>query len=307
MALEMKDDAYVIDFQNQTNGRMEKSDDNRIKLDHQSEGGKGMNKVLVAVFDTEALAYEGLSALKDLHRVGDITLYGTAVIVKDASGGVSVMQTSDEGPVGSALGILSGSLVGLWAGPVGLAVGASTGGLAGLVFDLAKSGIDIGFVDEVSQVLIPGKTAVLAEVDETWVTPVDMRLGLLGGIVFRRLRSEAVEDQLARDAAANEAELRQLKEEWALANAEAKVALQKKIDTVKEKIAATRAQIESREQQAKSELEAKLNALNEQLIQAKDRQKARIEERIAEIKADQAARSAKLTQARKLIGEALTL
>ncbi len=33
-----------------------------------------MNKVLVAVFVGEAAAFEGLSALKELHRDGDISL-----------------------------------------------------------------------------------------------------------------------------------------------------------------------------------------------------------------------------------------
>jgi uncharacterized membrane protein len=45
-----------------------------------------MNKILVAVFNGEAAAFQGLSALKDLHRDGDITLYSSAVIVKDKSG-----------------------------------------------------------------------------------------------------------------------------------------------------------------------------------------------------------------------------
>lgn len=34
-----------------------------------------MNKILVAVFDSEAMAYQGLSALKDLHKDGDMTQY----------------------------------------------------------------------------------------------------------------------------------------------------------------------------------------------------------------------------------------
>ena len=55
-----------------------------------------MNKMLVAVFDTEPAAYEGLNALKELHADGDITLYATAVLVKDSSGAVSVKQTADQ-------------------------------------------------------------------------------------------------------------------------------------------------------------------------------------------------------------------
>ena len=38
-----------------------------------------MEKMLVAVFDNETKAFESLSALKDLDKNGDITLYANAV------------------------------------------------------------------------------------------------------------------------------------------------------------------------------------------------------------------------------------
>ena len=60
-----------------------------------------MNKMLVAVFDTETQAFEGLTALKELHKGGDISLYSTAVIVKDAEGKVEIKQSADRGPVGT--------------------------------------------------------------------------------------------------------------------------------------------------------------------------------------------------------------
>ena len=215
-------------------------------------------------------------------------------------------QTDDKGPVGTAFGLLIGSLIGLLAGPVGVAVGASTGTLTGLLFDLGNFGVSVDFVNEVSQLLGPGKTAVLAEMEETWVAPVDTRLNRLGGLVFRRLRSEVMEDQLVHEAAAFDAELKQLEEEWAQANAETKAAVQKAIGDVKKKLAATRDQIESRAQQAKSETDAKVNALRDQVKQARDRQREIIEQRIADVKADYEGRSAKLAQADKLIGEALS-
>jgi uncharacterized membrane protein len=285
------------------------------------EGEQAMNKMLVAVFDTEPAAYEGLQALKDLHRDGDITLYATAVLVKDIAGMLSVKQSAEEGPLGTAVGMLSGSAVGLLAGeagaaaglalgglagPVGAAIGLSLGGLTGLIVDLSHSGVNIDFVDEVSQVLLPGKAAVVAEVEESWQTPVDTRLGKLGGLVFRRLRSEVVEDQLVRESAAFEAELQLLEEELAQASAESKAELQKEIDAVKQKLEATRAQAEARQQQLKSETDAKVAALREQIKQASDRRKAQIERRTAEVKADYEVRSGKLEQARKLVKEALT-
>jgi uncharacterized membrane protein len=266
-----------------------------------------MNKMLVAVFGTELAAYEGLDALKDLHKNGDITLYATAVIVKDSSGEVAVKQGADEGPIGTAIGMLSGSAVGLLGGPVGVAIGASLGSLTGMLFDLDKSGVDIDFVDEVSKALTPGKAAVLADIEETWLTPVDTRLGKLGGIVFRRLRSEVVEDQLAREAAEFDAELKQLKEEFAQARAENKAEVQKHIDATKQKIQATHAHAKAMLDQAKAETDAKLAALEAQMKGANDRQKEKIKKRIADAKARHEARRVKLEQAWELTKEAFSI
>ena len=69
------------------------------------------NKILVSVFDTEQMAFEGLTALKDLHREGDISLYASTVIAKDASGTVSVRQAADNGPIGTLAGMVTGGLV----------------------------------------------------------------------------------------------------------------------------------------------------------------------------------------------------
>jgi uncharacterized membrane protein len=266
-----------------------------------------MNKMLAAVFDTEVAAYEGLGALKDLHKDGDITLYATAVIVKDSRGAVTVKQGADEGPIGTGIGLLSGSAVGLLGGPVGVAVGASLGSLTGMLFDLDKSGVDLDFMDEVSKALTPGKAAVLADLEETWLTPVDTKLGARGGIVFRRLRSEVVEDQLAREAAEFDAELKQLKEELAQEKAENKAEVQKHIEATKQKIRATQAHAKAMLDQAKAETEAKLAALEAQMKGANDRQKAKIKKRIADTKARHEARRAKLEQAWELTKEAFLI
>ena len=165
-----------------------------------------MNKMLVAVFNNENNAFEGLSALKDLHKQGDITLYATAVVNKDEKGQLHLNTAADEGPVGTATGLLTGSLVGLIGGPVGMAIGAMTGSIAGLIFDVSIDDINTTFVDEVSNALAKGKTAVIAEIDEAWTVPVDTKLEALSAVVFRRLRDEVAEDQLVRESEAIEAE-----------------------------------------------------------------------------------------------------
>src|SRR5208283_2461752 len=227
-----------------------------------------MNKMLVGVFEREAAAFEGLSALKDLHRDGDITLYSSAVIAKDKNGKIEVKQAADSGPVGTAIGLLTGSLIGIIGGPA-------------------------------------GKVAILADVEESWTTPLDTRLHALGGIVFRRLRGEIVEDQLARESAALEADLKALEEDLKQAAAENRAAIQRDIERVKTQLKATQDQAKERLDQAKAETEGRVKALQDQAKALTGRAKARIEKRIADAKADFEMRSRKLNQAWTLTKEAL--
>ncbi len=256
-----------------------------------------MNKILVAVFDPETAAFQGLSALKDLHRDGDITLYASAVVVKDRTGQISVKQAADDGPVGTAVGLLTGGLIGILGGPAGMAIGATLGGFTGFLFDLDQSGIGATFLDDVSKTLTAGKAAVLADVEESWTTPVDARLHERGGIVFRRLRAEVIEDQLARESAAFDADLKALQDDLKQGIAENKAAIQKDIERVKKQIEATQDQARTKLDQAKAETDAKIKALQDQVKGASDRSKARIEKRIADVKADFDVRSKKLNQA----------
>jgi uncharacterized membrane protein len=264
-----------------------------------------MNKMLVAVFEREAAAYEGLNALKDLHRDGDITLYSSAVIAKDENGKIEMRQAADSGPLGTAVGLLTGGLIGIVGGPAGVAVGASLGSLAGLIFDLNKSGVDVTFLDDVSSSLTVGKVAVLAEIEESWTTPVDTRLHRLGATVFRRLRGEVVEDQLARESAALEADLNALDDDLKHAAAENRAAIQKDIERVKAQLKATQNQAKARLDQAKAETDARVKALEDQAKAAHGRTRERIEKRIADAKADFELRSRKLNQAWTLTKEAL--
>jgi uncharacterized membrane protein len=264
-----------------------------------------MNKMLVAVFESETAAFEGVSALRDLHSSGDISLYETAVLVKDRDGKVTIKQAEDKEPAGTAVGFLSGALIGLVGGPVGVPVGAAIGGLTGLLFDIFKSGISVTFIEDVSKALTSGKAAVIADMEESWTTPVDTRLHRYGAVIFRRLRNEVVEDQLNREVATFQADLKSLEEELRQASAENKAAIQKDIAAVKKQLKVAQEQARTRIDQAKAEMDVKLKALEQQAKSANQFAKARIEKRIAELKADFAVRSQKLNQAWNLTKEAL--
>ena len=264
-----------------------------------------MDKILVVVFDTEVKAYEGSRALQELQNEGSINLYSNAVIARDAGGKVAVKQQGDMGPVGTAVGLLTGSLIGLIGGPVGLAVGASVGMSGGLLYDLAHLGVGEDFLYEVEKSLQPGKAAVVAEVWEEWTLPVDTRMESLGGVVFRRMRGEIVDAQIERDVAAQKAELAELEAERDQANAEAKKKLQKRVDAAKARLQATQDAIQARIEASQKETEAKIGSLQEQAAREIGERKAKREARITELKADQKRRSDQLKQAWETIKESL--
>lgn len=263
-----------------------------------------MNKLIVTVFKDETKAYEGVKALEQLHAENALTLYATAVIAKDANGAITIKQQADEGPLGTVLGMTTGSLVGLIGGPVGMVAGAAAGTLLGSLYDIAEVGISGDFWDEALQQLSPGKVAVIAEADEDWVTPLDARMESLGGVVFRRVRSEFVDQQIEREIAADQAEIASLKAERDQAVGEAKAKLKAKIDAAEARLRARSDQLKQRIEASKRETEAKVTSLQEQVARAKGEAKARLEKRMAQERAGHKVRVDKLSQAWELIKEA---
>ena len=259
-----------------------------------------MNKILISTFGTEKAAFEGLSALKDLHESGDITLYASSVIAKDPQGAVSVRQAADSGPVGTLVGMATGGLIGLLGGPAGVAVGAYVGGFGGLMYDLINTGMSGDFIDEVSAALTPGTVAVVADIDETWVTPIDTRLEALGGTTFRRYPGDVIDEQLARETEATTQELEQLNAELRDASGEAKANIEAAIERQRAKLDDLVARVEKALADRKAEFEARLSTLRAQHERVRDAQRQKIQERMDELKASYAARTEKLEEARRL-------
>jgi uncharacterized membrane protein len=237
-----------------------------------------MDKMLVVVFPTEAAAYEGSKALSALDEEGSIALYAKAVIAKDAGGRVAVMQQADEGPLGTTVGLLTGTLIGLIGGPVGAAVGAYVGTVGGGMFDLSRAGVATDFVEEVASSLRPGKVAVIAEINEEWVTPVDTRMEALGGEVLRRARTEVVDAQIASEQAAMKEEIAELEAEAAKAAGDAKSKLQKRIDAATARLQGLQSRAKAAHDADRQQLEAKLRVLQDRAARAKGEARAGFQE-----------------------------
>jgi uncharacterized membrane protein len=243
-----------------------------------------MDRMIVTVFDNESKAYEGVKALGQLDFEGSISLHAGAVIKKNTDGKVTIVETAGDFPVHTVGGTALGSLIGVLGGPIGFAIGATTGTLVGGLLDLDRAGVNGDFLSEVSSTLTPGKWAVVADVSEEWVTPLDTMMEALGGTVFRIARWSFEDDQDRRAAATLNADIAEIKAEIAVSRAEDKAKLQAKLDALEKKLQGKLDNVKLKSEQRKKEAQAKVQALKEKASKAKGDVKAKIEKRINEIK-----------------------
>ena len=264
-----------------------------------------MSNYVVVVFPDEAKAYEGSRALKELHTEGSLGVYGMAVLGTDASGKLSVKQAADTGPIGTGVGALVGGLAGLLGGPVTTALGMNYGALIGGVSDLFNAGVGSDFIKAVAEKLSPGKTALVAEVDEDWVTPLNTRMEKLGGVVIRESRSDFEDGQIEKDVEARRVEYQQMVAEWDRAEQAQKAQLTAHMNDAREKLQAAGARAKGRQEQFERETNAKIKQLQDQAAKAKGEAKVAIDQKIGVMRADYTRRSQKLQQAWERTKEAV--
>ena len=264
-----------------------------------------MNEMLVAVFDTEDAAANGLQALRELHEEGGISLYAWALIVRNRDGQISVKQQSRVALVGTAVGLLVGGIAGSVGGPAGSAVGGSIGAYVGMLADWARHGIDLQFLSDLNKTLEPGKAAILGEIEENWFSPVEARLEKLGGSVFRRFRTDMIEDQLLQQSTALQKSVENLQKELDTSYAANRDVLQQRVVDVKQQLKMIRDQAKSAIDSKMAEADLRMQALNAQLEAVASETKGRVEKRISEVRDDFATRAHKLNRAVALANEAL--
>jgi len=266
-----------------------------------------MNNILVSVFPTDATAETGLRALKGLHETGDITLFASTVIAKDDQGKVATRESSDPGPVGTVVGIVTGALVGSLGGPVGVMFGAYVGGGAGLLFDMFNVGIGSDVLDDIGKQMKPGSVAIVADIDEDSTTAIDSTYQPLGAVSYRGNAGEAIDDTLNRQVDEADAEFNELKAEVRDANSEAKAAIETKLEAQAHKLDELGKAVEVRLGQLDGDLKTRVATLDAQRHTAAAQHKADIDSRIAEAKSDYELRRQKLQHAHELTAQARDL
>jgi len=251
----------------------------------------------VTVFGNETDAYNGLSALKNLHKNGDITLYGDVLIKKNDVGEVSVEDMDEKGPIGTALGLTLGSLIGLLGGPAAAVVAGTAGGMTGMLYDMDNAGVDSEFIDDVSEAIIPGTVAILANIEEEWTTPLDTKMLENQGITFRRLRSDVEYLQWEREIVLENEVMNELIAEFNDSVDADKASIKKHFEKSKAKLKAIADRVKGKIDTLINELDEKVEILEAQIDNATDENKKKIKAQVAKLKADHEARVDKLNRA----------
>ena len=243
-----------------------------------------MQKLIVIIFDDRHKARAGLKALRELDRDGELSLFEVALAVKGPNGRVRVIENPEDVNFPAVgVGGLTGSILGALGGPIGILAGAAAGAMIGFIINLERAGVTDDFVNDVSTAMGPGKFAVVADVSEDWMAPLDERMEPLGGVIFRRTRSQARSIHHDRDVAAHRAELEQLKAERAQAKAEALAKIDAVLDRLGKKLERALLRERSTILEREEERDARLRVLQAKADRSQEENRRRLETRIAEL------------------------
>ena len=246
-----------------------------------------MEKLIVVIFDDQTKAFAGFEALRQLDRDGEISLYEAQMIQKEAAGTIRYIDNTDK----LALPVIGGStavgvFIGLLGGPLGALIGGMAAGLIGSIADLEHSGVTDDFLNDVNTAMPPGKFAVVADISEERMTPLDTQMEETGGVVFRRPRAEYKRIHHDRDVVAHRTEMEQLKAERAQARADRQAKIDSRIDALRKKMADALERKRCEMLFRQSVRDAKVQALKMKADQWQGENRRRLEARIAEVRRD---------------------
>lgn len=128
--------------------------------------------LVYAAYDTQGGAKDAYSAMQETQRQGAVHIDAFAVVSKDTSGRVHVQSTQKRDALA---GSVVGALVGVVGGPAGVAIGAGAGGGLGFLTGDAV-GIPREDINAIKASLKPDTSAVIAVLDQRWVSDVERSL-----------------------------------------------------------------------------------------------------------------------------------
>jgi uncharacterized membrane protein len=157
--------------------------------------GNGGFALVVLTFDDENEAREAATALRNIEKAGRLNIEDTAVIRRAADGKIHVdNQASGAVKGGAAIGGMLGLIIGGILFPIGGLILGVAGGAA--VGRMMETGVDKKFVEDVSNSLEPGSSALFVTATGGDPAAVVAALSQFHGTVYHTTLSSEAEETL---------------------------------------------------------------------------------------------------------------
>ena len=125
-----------------------------------------MTCLIIASFEKEDEGIEISRKLSRLETLGEITIFERVIVRRNSDGTASVLQADITDGLRSISGLALDTLVTALGGPVGMAVGILSGTFAGRVRDLNYFGFPDDFESMLVGKILPGDVSIIAELDD---------------------------------------------------------------------------------------------------------------------------------------------
>src|SRR4051794_23481217 len=171
-------------------------------------------KGIVTTLPQDSRGDEGLAPLKELAGQDQIDLRDGAVVERGQDGTLRLHDESgneDEG-LATLTGGTIGLLIGILGGPLGVLLGGAVGLLTGAIVDAEDDEETDSVLEHIARSIGNGKTAMLADLDESGPTAVDGAMAALDGRVQRFAREDVEAEIAGAEEAAREARVKARKE-----------------------------------------------------------------------------------------------
>ncbi|MCW2118582.1 DUF1269 domain-containing protein [Flavobacterium sp. 7A] len=195
-----------------------------------------MANIIVIPFTEEENAIAALHKIKELDGYGDITLYEHMMIRKKDHDLYEVLFYKEEGEGWRTLtGMALGGLLGAFAGPIGFFVGMYTGIVAGAAWDVSRHDFENELVERVSNKMVVGTIAIIAEVGEDSTIFIDDALKPFASEIIRSEAGIEFDDYIDDHIEDLEVKIERQRAKLRKATAEEKTKIKTKIADLKEK------------------------------------------------------------------------
>jgi len=156
--------------------------------------------LLIFEFPSEKQAAQALDYLRSMKNEKVISILDAALISHDTNGKIHIKETADPGgKQGALFGAVIGTLIGFLGGPVGAVIGAAAGaGVGGFAAQKIDMGIPNDRMKDIADALQPGKSAIVALIEQIWAKQAADEMQKFDANVIRENIREEISSHLVK-------------------------------------------------------------------------------------------------------------